>query len=1330
MSTSQSLNIIPIDYSVQTYQRSNQDTSIVHRPVVKEGDWVQAGDLLSDCSSSIGGEFSIGQNILIAYLPWEGYNYEDAILISERLVYDDLYTSIHIERYDISTEKNPYGTETITKDIVLLKDTTELNHLDKNGIAQLGSWLKEGDILVGKITPIENKKEVARYVQLYNDILGKKVHSSIRDTSLRVPRGLEAKVIKVKTFLDKKNETKNSQKEESFSPFLVSNKINLKSKPLLFSVQNFLSKNSLAKKKNLRLKSNQREKKAKLICYLAWKKKSPLFFVFKNGIFKKLKWEKDVRWGSRNGKIKIGQNKREMGKRKSEAESRVTVPSEQLYSGPLRGSKKFYFPVYSGQSEEIQSKPLSFFHWSFVTFKKQNNFTRLSTSTISLRLPFFPENTGDRGFTPLNRSEKTPWPIKVNSETVRYLPLLGKSEQLYPPEPPAPWDRYSRAKSFALDLPRAKWIISNENGSSVSDFRNQSNKRAKILLFKKKFHFFFKNFFFLKNLRKKTARFYFFGKVKNLKKISLNQLEQNCVKVIKKKEWKKIVHERKSKVLAFSLGSNLKKKSKANSLPNNKIPKQSFALTVSQRSLVQQRQTVLLKQSSISSVHIYLAEKRKVQVGDKMAGRHGNKGIISQILPRQDMPYLPDGTPIDMALNPLGVPSRMNVGQIYECLLGLAGKHLGEQYRLQPFDEAFGPEASRSFVFSKLYSAKRTTGQSWLFQPTNPGKLKLFDGRTGNCFDQAITTGYSYMIKLVHLVDEKIHCLTVDHEVLTTEGWITLNKLKTSHLVATLKKNGEFVYQNPTTIYHYPDFKGQLYHIKNANLDLLVTLNHRMYVKNVITKEPRNGHLMMNSTAKQPIREWAHDKIAGSLSREQRVTSFDKKANMGKSPLLSQPRGKQNCLLSPRLAFFTYVSNGNGYQLIPAQEIIAQPKKYCKNAFWTNENYQFILPSITNHSIRIPEKNFNMEAWLKFFGIWIAEGWALPTDITEIHVSNSTRIGKNRHSAIEPIDGVQQAKSFKTPRYTVQISIHKKKVLEILKNIIPILGYSVTYSDNTVIIYDKQLWAYLRPFSLENSYRRLPAWVWELSQDQAKTLLLAMVSVFQNVKKSEFLKHVIDREINYYTSSLELADDVMRLALHAGWSGNNYLLKKKGSCQTNRLDGQKINSQFDIWHISIFQGQNQPVVNHGDGSTEKIIPYQGSVYCLSIPNEIFYVRRNGLPIWTGNSRSSGPYSLITQQPLKGRSKHGGQRLGEMEVWAIEAYGAAFTLLELLTIKSDDVTGRLTIWDYVLYKKPLYIGTPASFKVLICELQALCLDIGIYKADKSNILKQINVSNMG
>ena len=144
--------------------------------------------------------------------------------------------------------------------------------------------------------------------------------------------------------------------------------------------------------------------------------------------------------------------------------------------------------------------------------------------------------------------------------------------------------------------------------------------------------------------------------------------------------------------------------------------------------------------SGPQKVHIYLAEKRKLQIGDKIAGRHGNKGIISNVLPRQDMPYLSDGTPLDIVLNPLGVPSRMNVGQIFECLLGMAGYYLKQNYKIQPFDEIYGCEASRSLVYSKLYEARIKTGQDWLFNPNHPGKTRLFDGRTGDCFK---TTCYS-----------------------------------------------------------------------------------------------------------------------------------------------------------------------------------------------------------------------------------------------------------------------------------------------------------------------------------------------------------------------------------------------------------------------------------------------------------------------------------------------------------------------------------------------------------------------------------------------------------
>jgi DNA-directed RNA polymerase subunit beta len=168
-------------------------------------------------------------------------------------------------------------------------------------------------------------------------------------------------------------------------------------------------------------------------------------------------------------------------------------------------------------------------------------------------------------------------------------------------------------------------------------------------------------------------------------------------------------------------------------------------------------------------IRIYIAQIRKIQVGDKLAGRHGNKGIISRILPCQDMPYLPDGNPIDIIFNPLGVPSRMNVGQVLECLLGLAGEKLGKRFKIVPFDEIYGEEASRILVNQKLKEAALKTGCSWLFNPYYPGKILLRDGRTGEFFDNPITVGKSYILKLIHLVEDKIHARSTGPYSMITE---------------------------------------------------------------------------------------------------------------------------------------------------------------------------------------------------------------------------------------------------------------------------------------------------------------------------------------------------------------------------------------------------------------------------------------------------------------------------------------------------------------------------------------------------------------------------------
>lgn len=995
----------PVHYNLQSFQRSNQDTSLVHKPAVFEGEWVQPGDLLADCSSSIAGELSLGQNILIAYMPWEGYNYEDAILISERLVYDDLYTSIHIEKYEVETSITKYGYEEITKKIPDLSKEA-LQHLDEHGVIKKGSFVFEGDILVGKVTPIE-KKFKSPYQKLLYNILEKEL-SPVRDSSLRAPKGLRAKVLERKIF---------------------------EAPPLSFT---------------------------------------------------------------------------------SEA---LTPLASQAKRGKL------------------------------------NEFG----------------------------SEIAPEAIHLGSERV-------------------------------------------------------------------------------------------FG-----------------------------VHATKENLVA----KRAKKKTKIKSEKNHKW------------------------------VHLYLAEKRRAQVGDKMAGRHGNKGIISKILAIQDMPYLPDGSPIDMVLNPLGVPSRMNVGQIYECLLGLAAKYLGQAFRVRSFDEMYGSEASRTLTFASLYEARLKTHQKWLFNPKSPGKMKIYDGRTGLPFHQTVTVGVSYILKLVHLVDDKIHCLTSDHDVLTTDGWIAIDKITTLHKVASLEPStGLVVYQHPLQVFNYPEYKGLLYHIKNSDIDLLVTLNHRMFVKSGISLGARSSTSGREGT------------FARSTSRASGRKDFSN----------SDP----------------FIFDSADYKLFEAKDVIGKDFKYLNNGNWSKNDYQFTLPSIISNSIS--ERLVKMDYWLIFFGFWMTEGEALtllslrekpgkqeafgsedcPITNTEHETVGSflnlsgERENLSRETlpyrfvpfATDPIPFVDsgfsksklklERKAFSgnkriskiskrhfTEMYEVQISQSKPCVKNLLKKAIKSLGYNFRVINEKITIHDEQLWSYLRSLSLASSNKTLPSWVWELSQDQARKLVdsLCLAGGTRN-----------ENSMNYYTSSTKLADDIMRLALHAGWSGNKNLYISKG--QEIDIQGYKIVSDEDLWHISIIQAKNDTTVNYDyhktqDIQVEEIVTFfQGGVYCLSVPNEVFYVRRNGLPVWTGNSRSTGPYSLVSQQPLRGRSKFGGQRLGEMEVWALEGYGAAFTLLEMLTIKSDDITGRMTLWSNLILHNPIYIGTPESFKVLVCELQALCLDIGLFKFSEESKNKTV------
>jgi DNA-directed RNA polymerase subunit beta len=367
-------------YKLEKYRRSNQDTCVNQKPIVWPGQFVTSGQVIADGPGTDGGELSLGQNLTVAYMPWEGYNYEDAILVSERVVYRDLFTSIHIEKYELEVRQTKSGVEEMTSNIPNASEYS-IRNLNPNGLIYKGALVEPGDVLVGKVTP-KGESDQLPEGKLLKAIFGEKT-ADVRDTSLRVPKGIQGRVIDVLVF-------------------------------------------------------------------------------------------------------------------------------------------------------------------------------------------------------------------------------------------------------------------SKENGDDVP------------------------------------------------------------------------------------LGA-------------------------------------------ISLVRVFVAEVRKIKIGDKIAGRHGNKGIISKIMPIQDMPYLPDGTIVDIIFNPLGVPSRMNVGQIFECLLGLAGDNLNKRFKILPFDEMYSVEASRILINSKLKEAAIHTNKPWLFNNSCPGKVLLTDGRTGESFDNPVLVGKSYILKLIHLVDDKIHARATGPYSLVTQ---------------------------------------------------------------------------------------------------------------------------------------------------------------------------------------------------------------------------------------------------------------------------------------------------------------------------------------------------------------------------------------------------------------------------------------------------------------------------------------------------------------------------------------------------------------------------------
>ncbi len=500
--------LISFDGSMKTYElikfrRTNQDTTINLKPIVFKGEKVKKGQALCQGYATEAGELALGRNMKVAFMPWQGYNFEDAIVISEKVVRDDIFTSIHIEEFELEVRDTKRGEEELTSEIPNVSEETVRN-LDENGVVRVGAEVKEGDILIGKITP-KGESDPTPEEKLLRAIFGDKA-GDVKDASKKAPPSLKGVVIDTKLFARPKKDKEEREKS----------KAELK---------------KLMKEYSKDLLEIRRQMIEKTVALLAGKTCAGIKHKFGTVIV-----EKGVKFSAKNIE-------------------ELLFPDKNLY-----------------------------------------------------------------------RDEST---YAVQEEA-----------------------------NLLSDL-----IVEEATSDAV-----------------------------------------------------LNKLFMNLIK-----------------------NFNVKRNEIA-----GRFKRERFVLEVGDE----------LPAGIVKLAKVYIAKKRKLKVGDKMAGRHGNKGVVARIVREEDMPFLEDGTPVDIVLNPLGVPSRMNLGQIYETVLGWAGQKLGKRYATPIFDGGTEAEVAAELTLAGL--------PDW-------GRTYLYNGLTGDMFDQPVTVGIIYMLKLGHLVDDKMHARSIGPYSLITQ---------------------------------------------------------------------------------------------------------------------------------------------------------------------------------------------------------------------------------------------------------------------------------------------------------------------------------------------------------------------------------------------------------------------------------------------------------------------------------------------------------------------------------------------------------------------------------
>ena len=801
-------------YKLQTFKRSNSGTCIHQRPIVAVGDKVEIEQVIVDGTSTESGELALGRNVLCAYMPWGGHNYEDSILISETLIKEDTFTSIHIEEFEVEARETKVGPEEITRDIPNVSEQ-RLTQLDEEGIIRVGSVVGAGSILVGKITP-KGESEYGPEEKLLRAIFGEKV-KEVRDASTYVRPGVEGVVIDVKVFSRKLDPTSRRGGWTQGDPGL-SMADNLRYESKLKEIEE-TSREQIA---SIRRRKIEEIRKTLIGCELA----DSLYAV--NGT----KGDADAKPFANAGdpltaevldayvsgftadEYHLVTEDTNSEAFTAEAGYRVTdvpesIPTIVVYSSDSSAVPEYFSEVCKPilgstepflQDTEPVDGPLED---ADVVFQGYDN----SVIAIAVREDADTENG--------HNSEHLTEMLAAAGARFGVLVTDGESE-------PNNWDFYE-----LVDLTRNSTPIQNLEARVADQTVLQPCERSEFEIgvttqleatgcpvvetqrlneeewanfsqvypgLQAELFWQIKEVFdpacplsegqalsdndYLRVSRDYPARPIAAGQ--RLTADELASLNQTIKDLKTDSVWHIIAvfdpectlsvgeyvsdadyqQARKSCSLSFSdihvTDANAREHiQRVEEMAQGRI---TTYTEEKERALQQLKMGDELKPGVIKRVKVYVASKRPISVGDKMAGRYGNKGVVAKILPAEDMPYLPDGTPVELVLNPLGVPSRMNVGQILEIHLGWACHELGIRVESPVFDGATEEEIFEMLGKTELPERSKKTGKSI-----------LFDGRTGEAFAQEVTVGHVYFLKLNHLVADKMHARSTGPYSLVTQ---------------------------------------------------------------------------------------------------------------------------------------------------------------------------------------------------------------------------------------------------------------------------------------------------------------------------------------------------------------------------------------------------------------------------------------------------------------------------------------------------------------------------------------------------------------------------------